>query len=119
MYITVAKLLIEELRNQVAIKRGPIVYCLESTDLPDGVKVSDIVIPLNIKLQPRFDGDLLGGITVLEGKAEVFEGADWSNQLYRQLMLEKPKKVAVGLIPYYAWANRGISEMTVWLPLGR
>jgi len=23
----------------------------------------------------------------------------------------------VRLIPYYAWANRGISHMTVWMPL--
>ena len=31
--------LVEETRNQVAIERGPIVYCLESPDLPKGVRV--------------------------------------------------------------------------------
>ena len=29
--------LVEEIRNQTAIRRGPIVYCLESTDLPEGI----------------------------------------------------------------------------------
>src|SRR5205807_431233 len=30
---------VEETRNQVAVMRGPIVYCLESTDLPEGVGI--------------------------------------------------------------------------------
>jgi len=111
--------LVEETRNQVAIKRGPIVYCLESVDLPEGVKISEVVIPRNIRLKPRFEKELLAGIMVLEGKAEVVEEGDWSNQLYRQLSLQKPEKVTIRLIPYYAWSNRGVSEMTVWMPLAR
>lgn len=111
--------LVEETRNQVAIKRGPIVYCLESVDLPEGVKISEVVIPRNIKLEPQFDKNLMGGITVLEGKAEVFEEGNWSGQPYRELKPQKAKKVAIRLIPYYAWCNRGISEMTVWMPLYR
>jgi DUF1680 family protein len=111
--------LVEETRNQVAIKRGPIVYCLESVDLPESVEIYEVVIPHNIKLQPRFDKNLLGGIIALEGKAEVFKEAQWSNQLYQELTLEAPKKIAIRLIPYYAWCNRGTSEMTVWMPLGR
>jgi len=33
--------------------------------------------------------------------------------------LEKPdwKKAQVQFVPYYAWRNRGRSEMSVWLPL--
>ena len=46
--------LAEEIRNQVAIKRGPIVYCLESVDLPDGVKIADVAIPSAIKLTSHF-----------------------------------------------------------------
>src|SRR5262249_46103680 len=37
--------LVEEARNQVAVQRGPVVYCVESTDLPEGVRVSDVIIP--------------------------------------------------------------------------
>ena len=40
--------LVEEDLNQVAVQRGPIVYCLESPDLPRGVKISDVLIPLDM-----------------------------------------------------------------------
>jgi hypothetical protein len=39
--------------------------------------------------------------------------------LYREFTPAEPAPVAVRLIPYYAWGNRGQSEMTVWLALGR
>ena len=42
--------LVEETRNQVAIKRGPIVYCLESPDLPKDVRVQDVAIRADAKL---------------------------------------------------------------------
>ena len=109
--------LVEEVRNQVAIKRGPIVYCLESVDLPDGVNITDIAIPPAIKLRNHFDEELLGGITILEGKAHVLAGSTWGEVLYRQISHQKPKAIDIRLIPYYAWGNRGKSEMTVWIPL--
>jgi DUF1680 family protein len=110
--------LVEEARNQVAVQRGPVVYCLESCDLPPGVRVSDVLIPRGIALRPRFDGTLLGGVTVLEGKAEAVP-EEWSGGLYRELPRAAPRPVDLRLIPYYAWGNRGRSEMTVWMPLGR
>jgi DUF1680 family protein len=107
----------EEIRNEVAVKRGPIVYCLESTDLLENVKMLDVTIPPAVKLTSRFEEDLLGGLCVLQGKAHVFAGGDWSDKLYRPFMDQQPKDVDIRLIPYYAWGNRGKSEMTVWLPL--
>jgi DUF1680 family protein len=111
--------LVEEARNQVAVQRGPVVYCLESPDLPKGVRVSDVVIPRGIELRPRFDGKLLGGVTVLEGKAEAAAEAGWGKELYRELAPAAGRGIDLRLIPYFAWANRGPSEMTVWMPLGR
>jgi DUF1680 family protein len=111
--------LVEEARNQVAVQRGPIVYCLESPDLEKGVAVSDVIIPRDIDLNPRYDATLLGGVTVLEGKAEAVVERAWSGELYRELAPTTPRTVALRLIPYYAWGNRGPSEMTVWLPLRR
>jgi DUF1680 family protein len=110
--------LVEEARNQVAVQRGPVVYCLESCDLPQGVKVLDVVIPRDIALKPRFDGTLLGGVTVLEGKVEAVS-EEWSGELYRELTPTAARPVELRLIPYYAWGNRGRSEMTVWMPRGR
>ena len=109
--------LAEEIRNQVAIRRGPIVYCLESIDLPDGVEIMNVAIPHQIKLRNHLENNLLGGVTVLEGKAHVLAGSDWDQTLYREIEHQEPKAVDIRLIPYYAWGNRGKSEMTVWIPL--
>jgi DUF1680 family protein len=111
--------LVEEARNQVAVQRGPLVYCLESTDLDKGVTVSDVRIPRRIELKPRFEPKRLGGITVLKGKAEIASEPAWGNELYRDLPTDDPRPMSIRLIPYYAWGNRGPSEMTVWMPLGR
>jgi len=111
--------LVEEARNQVAIQRGPIVYCLESADLEKGLAVSDVLIPRGIDLRPRHHRSLLGGVTVLEGKAEAIVERAWSGGLYRELAPAASRSVSLRLIPYYAWGNRGPSEMTVWMPLKR
>jgi DUF1680 family protein len=63
-------------------------------------------------LKPRYDEELLHGITVLEGEARVVPQGDWSGQLYRELPTTPSVPRRITLIPYYAWANRGISEMT-------
>jgi hypothetical protein len=111
--------LVEEARNQVAVMRGPVVYCLESPDLPKGIGIQSVAVPGRIELTPRFDPALLGGVTILEGKAEVSAEPAWGKELYREFKPTTPRTVEVKLIPYYAWGNRGRSEMTVWLPLTR
>jgi Uncharacterized protein conserved in bacteria len=112
---------VEETLNQVAIQRGPLVYCLESPDLPSNARFSvrDILIPANIDLVARFDRNLLNGIVVLEGKALSRRAANWNGQLYRELQPATAPPINARFIPYFAWANRGPSEMTVWLPLSR
>jgi DUF1680 family protein len=111
--------LVEEDANQVAIQRGPVVYCLESSDLPRGTNVPDVVIPANINLTARYDQRLLNGVVVLEGQALVKHDEDWSGQLYREFDFAPARPVKVRFIPYFAWDNRGPSEMSVWLPLDR
>ncbi len=111
--------LVEEARNQLAVQRGPVVYCLESPDLPKGTRVLDVALPRGVGLTPRHVASVLGGVTVLEGKAEAIDPGEWGDALYR---VERPvaaRNVPVKLIPYYAWGNRGASEMTVWIPRGR
>jgi DUF1680 family protein len=109
--------LVEETRSQVAIKRGPIVYCLESPDLPAGIRVQDVVIPAATELVPRHRHELLHGVTVVEAPVLVRKPGDWSDTLYRPLQRTHEQQIKVHFIPYYAWANRGASEMSVWLPM--
>jgi DUF1680 family protein len=111
--------LVEEARNHVAVACGPVVYCLESADLPKGATVQTVALPRDVKLTPRFDAKLLGGVTVLDGTAEATADLAWGDELYREVKPTAAQPVNVKLIPYFAWANRGKSEMTVWLPLRR
>jgi uncharacterized protein len=109
--------LVEEDLNQVAVQRGPVVYCLESPDLPQGVKISDVMIPSDMKLIARYDRRLLDGIVVLEGKLVAQQSENWSGKLYREIQPAELKPVNVKFIPYSVWQNHGPSEMSVWLPL--
>ncbi len=101
-------------------------YCLESVDNPD-VGVLDVALPINGRsgqpdLTAHFESDLLGGVTVLAGPGLCWGDAWEGGPLYRPLA-EAPagpsRKVSLLAIPYYAWANRGPSQMTVWIPLVR
>ncbi len=110
--------LVEETRNEVAVKRGPVVYCLESHDLPEGVRLADVRVPSDIALAARHDQDLLDGVHVVSGELTVHEDAQWDGGgLYRPHKRAKAKAVEANFVPYYAWANRGPGEMSVWLPL--
>ena len=74
----------------------------------------DVVVPSDIELRARYIGDLLDGVTVIEGEAEARPSGDWNNKLYRTLQPGQSKSCSLRLIPYFAWDNRGQSEMTVW-----
>jgi DUF1680 family protein len=111
--------LVEANRNQVAVKRGPVVYCLESEDIPKGQSIFNIAIPADIQWKPR-DIRIAGSdITALEGRADLVRDAGWENRLYRPVSQVAPAPVHVQLIPYFAWGNRGHTNMTVWMPLDR
>lgn len=109
--------LVEENRNQVAVQRGPVVYCLESKDL-EGKDIFDTVIPAAItwKVIPL---TIAGAqLMSLEGKAMLTDQTDWSHTLYHTLS-KNTTLTPIKLVPYFAWGNRGHSEMSVWLPLSR
>lgn len=108
---------VEQSRNQVAIMRGPILYCLESIDLPDEKHIDNVRIPSDMKLKVTGSG-LPFGIKNLEGKALYQEVDSWDRTLYRPLGTSiKMSKLPVSLIPYFSWNNRGQTAMSVWLPL--
>ncbi len=106
---------IEEVRNQVCVMRGPIVYCLESVDLPEGKHMWEIHLPRDIEFTAKYEPELLGGVTVLEGTARYIP-EDWNRELYQEYKAEPGEPISIHLIPYYAWCNRGETEMTVWMP---
>lgn len=110
--------LVEETRNHTAVKRGPLVYCLESLDIADGKSIDDVLIPADAVFTTKeisIDGCRM---TALETNARLVDGGDWSGKLYREVGTAD-SKVKVTLIPYFAWGNRDKAEMSVWIPLSR
>ena len=98
-------------------KRRPKLPRIESTDLPAGTALDDVRLPRQPSWEVRHEADLLRGVTVLETEARELPESSRSPALYRPLPAGAAKRIPLRLIPYYAWANRGPSEMTVWLPL--
>ena len=108
---------LEQNRNQAAVVRGPVVYCLEQVDLDDGAPLDQIHLPRGFAPAASYRPDLLGGVTVLEGTAVRAGGAAWNGALYRRGEARNPQPAPVRMIPYFAWRNRGDCAMAVWLPL--
>jgi DUF1680 family protein len=76
--------------GKAAIERGPLLYCVEETDnIMDG-----IVIPENCRFETTEIKEL-PGVT----------GLSFEDTRYRKALA----------VPYYAWANRKIGKMDVWL----
>lgn len=98
--------------GRVALRRGPLVYCLEQHD--NEAPVQRIRLAKDASLSARFDPGLLGGVTVIEGEASVEDAAAWGNDLYRTSRApEVPTRLTA--LPYYIWCNRGSNPMQVWL----
>jgi len=99
--------LLKDDQGKVALQRGPLMYCAEWKD--NNGSTSTLILPREASLSPVFEKDLLNGVVVLKGDArQVIVDANGEN-----IHTEKQTLTA---IPYYAWANRGKGEMTVWLP---
>ena len=108
--------------GRVAIQRGPLVYCLEQLDQPEGVALRDVRLDVNQKsstpFHEEFRDDLLGGVVVLNCMGALYERSSSTAGLYFRYRPETSEKHATTLtfIPYYGWANRAATPMQVWTP---
>lgn len=96
---------VEDDKNKIAVEYGPVVYCAEFCD-NDG-EISTIVLPDTASFKAVYQPGLLGGITMLKGKALRMVKTD-DNKLTQ-------KEIPLSLIPYYARSHRGRGEMSVWI----
>jgi DUF1680 family protein len=113
---------VDAVRGCVAIERGPLVYCVETADLPPGVELEDI----------RFDGrrepstvaraDL--GDAVVGVKVPIVVPAT-SGRSAAEPAVKRPDpegtdgpadNTTMDAVPYFAWGNRRVEAMRVWIP---
>lgn len=109
---------VAENRGCAALMRGPLVYCLESVDNPD-INLADTLVNPSAGFLTKTGSDLLAGMVTVttQGMHQPAEGP-----LYAQLGARRTdpgQPVTLTAIPYFAWSNRGDSQMQVWTPVIR
>ncbi len=84
---------VEEDRGKVSLEYGPLVYAFEEIDNPG--EIEQITLNGNEQFTVMAADELLGGVN--------------------QLVVVQDQQ-SFRAIPYYAWSNRGIGKMKVWIP---
>ncbi len=79
---------VTENQGKMALEYGPLVFAVEEVDNPG---IDDLTLAADAGYSVAFDEALLGGVTTLSNEN-------------------------IMAIPYYAWSNRGVGKMKVWLP---
>lgn len=124
--LTAANPMVEEDRGKAAIERGPLVYCMETADCPDGVRS---LHQLSVSADAAFSPEMVTigdrEVMALKGTMKVLPEAP-EGELYYRVKAVEGKRVPVRLIPYFAWDNRSEAadasdgpddEMLVWFPI--
>jgi uncharacterized protein len=99
--------------GRVALRRGPLMYCLEEADNPGGI-VQRLKIGRDTDLVASMRADLFGGAVVLTAAGTASRTDDWTTLYRTSRSIEEP--AALTAVPYYLWANRGSGSMVVWIP---
>lgn len=99
----------DAVRGTVAVERGPLVLCAESTDLPYGAHVDEIRLHDGHPIAATPTGARARISLARTAPAEwPYAPRAWDQAETAELDLE--------LKPYFAWANNGPSTMRVFLP---
>jgi DUF1680 family protein len=99
--------------GQLALQRGPLVYCFEACDQPE--PLATLFLPAVAELTTETVTDRLGGVVMIKATGFQAPELDWSHALYQAV--SAPRPVPLTAIPYYAWDNRTPGPMRVWMPV--
>jgi len=113
---------VAEDHGKVAVRRGPVIYCMEELDQEHGVALADLSVALGQRsgkeFQNEYKADLLDGVVILRHRGSAYEVSSATEALYSpaNAASNKTRPVDLTFIPYYVWANRQPSAMQVWVP---
>ena len=94
--------------GKAAVQRGPIVYCAEGVDNPD---LHSLLLDKDTDFTEEYAEEYGCKVLWADGwlpgnTAEAYSETD-----------DCRSAVKIKFIPYFAFANRGPSDMTVWMPV--
>jgi uncharacterized protein len=97
--------------GRVALRRGPLIYCVEEADNSGG-PVQSLALPRSALLDAKWRDDLFGGVMTVTANGERLVSED-----ARLYPTTPPAGRAVPLtaLPYHLWANREPGSMQVWI----
>lgn len=98
--------------GQVAIRRGPLVYCFEQADHEQ--PLDWLALPHDTALSERLEPGLLGGVVTISAAGQALADAGWEEALYRTAPPASQPSL-LKAIPYYTWDQREPGRMRVWL----
>ncbi len=95
--------------GRVALTYGPIVYCLEGVE--NGERLNQVCIDTNLLADATLENDFHGFYSI---KMKAFRSSE-NKKLYFDSCKSMENEFTAKFIPYYAFANRGESDMLVWV----
>ena len=106
--------LVREDAGRVAVKRGPVVYCMEEADNGKNLHLTKLCVNGEKTAEAADElGEHFVRVTA-EGRRMKLGDAE-KQPLYHLYQKEEEEKTKLKLIPYYMWNNRGEGEMQVWI----
>ena len=107
-----ADLRVRENLGKVALVKGPVTYCVEEHDNSRDLHLYELC-----PTEPMTESNILiegqnFPTIIAKGKKHKMCVKD---SLYNEYTPAKYEDVDITYIPYFAWANRGENEMSVWL----
>ena len=99
--------------GRAALRRGPLIYCVEEADNPGG-PVQTLALPRSAPIDAGWRKDLFGGVMTLKARAKRLVSGKGDGALYST---EPPtaEDAALVALPYHLWANRAPGSMQVWV----
>lgn len=105
---------VRETEGQLAVTRGPVVYCLEEKDNGSNLHLLALSCDAKTRTEPfSIEGEQF--LAILADGWREKQQPDAENSLYCEAAPVEYETVELKFVPYYTWANRGENEMTVWV----
>jgi DUF1680 family protein len=101
--------------GRVALRRGPLIYCVEEADNPGG-PVQRLTLPRDAPLTAERT-NAFGGVTMLKAPAKELVSGDGGALYSTTPPISRDTTLAA--IPYFLWANREPRSMQVWIAEAR
>lgn len=98
--------------GRVALRRGPLLFCLETVDNDQPIECLSVADPASAE-SVELEGMAFRTMGLrLKGFSDDID--EWAGQLYRSRP-GRSRMATLTAVPYFAWANRAPGNMQVWI----